>query len=70
MNKKQKLEILATNIRKYRAVCRFSQEELAERADLTQQYICSLENAKANPTFMVLTRLTEALNIDYNDLCK
>lgn len=67
MKNKQQLENLAKNIRKYRAVCHFSQEELAEKANLTQQYICSLENARSNPTYLVLIRLAEALNVSLSD---
>ena len=36
MNTKNALEILATNVRKYRAINRMSQEKLAELSDLTQ----------------------------------
>lgn len=68
MEKKFTLETLATNIRKYRAVSRFSQEQLAELADLTQQYICTVENGRANPSVDVLMRIARALNVTANDL--
>lgn len=68
MNNKNALEILATNVRKYRAINRMSQEKLAELSDLTQQYICSIENARVNPNFITLVKITEALNVTFNDL--
>lgn len=68
MNTKNALEILATNVRKYRAINRMSQEKLAELSDLTQQYICSIENARVNPSFITLVKITEALNVTFNDL--
>lgn len=68
MNNKNALEILATNVRKYRAINRMSQEKLAELSDLTQQYICSIENARVNTSFITLVKITEALNVTFNDL--
>lgn len=68
MNIKATREIIATNLRKFRAIKRISQEELAELSDLSQQYICSSENAKVNPSIFTMMKIAEALNVSVNDL--
>lgn len=68
MNIKATREIIATNLRKFRAIKRLSQEELAELSDLSQQYICSIENAKVNPSIFTMMKIAEALNVSVNDL--
>lgn len=68
MNIKATREIIATNLRKFRAIKRISQEELAELSDLSQQYICSIENAKVNPSIFTMMKIAEALNVSVNDL--
>lgn len=68
MNIYEIIENLATNMRKHRAVKKFSQDKLAELAGLTQQYICTLEREKANPSLKTVMKLCEALNVTPNDL--
>lgn len=68
MNIKATREIIATNLRKFRAIKRISQEELAELSDLSLQYICSIENAKVNPSIFTMMKIAEALNVSVNDL--
>lgn len=68
MNIKATREIIATNLRKFRAIKRISQEEWAELSDLSQQYICSIENAKVNPSIFTMMKIAEALNVSVNDL--
>lgn len=68
MNIKATREIIATNLRKFRAIKRISQEELAELSDLSQQYICSIKNAKVNPSIFTMMKIAEALNVSVNDL--
>lgn len=68
MNIKATREIIATNLKKFRAIKRISQEELAELSDLSQQYICSIENAKVNPSIFTMMKIAEALNVSVNDL--
>ena len=68
MNIKATREIIETNLRKFRAIKRISQEELAELSDLSQQYICSIENAKVNPSIFTMMKIAEALNVSVNDL--
>ena len=60
--------IFRENVKFYRKQLNLSQEKLAELSDLTQQYICSIENARVNPSFITLVKITEALNVTFNDL--
>lgn len=68
MEDKQKLEIIATNIRKFRAINRFSQEKLAECANLSQQFVCAIEKCKVNPSILTMDRIANALDVTVNDL--
>lgn len=66
-----KLEIrknIADNIRQLRAKQRISQELLAEKAQLSQQYIYKIENEYVNPSVEVLIKIADALGVTLNDL--
>ena len=65
---KQLRKNIADKLRIYRAKERISQEQLAERADLTQAYVYKLENELANPSVFVMLKLANAFNITINDL--
>lgn len=45
-----------------------SQRRLAELTGTTEQYICGIENAKRNPSFYVLYKLIEVLDLPVNAL--
>lgn len=45
-----------------------SQEELAFRADTTRAYISGLEAGKRNPTILTLMTLSDALDVELDDL--
>lgn len=47
-----------------------SQQELAEKAKLTQSIISELENGDYNPSLEVLQKIAIALDIDYELLTK
>lgn len=59
---------LADNMRQLRAKMRISQDILAERADLSSQYIYKIENELVNPSVEVLLKISEALGVTLNDL--
>ena len=59
---------IADNIRQIRAKKRISQDRLAELTEISQQYICKIENEKVNPSIYVLYKISEALEITVNDL--
>ncbi|MGD9868777.1 MAG: helix-turn-helix domain-containing protein [Hyphomicrobiales bacterium] len=52
----------AARIRKERG---FTQEELAERSGLSQQYISGLERGQRNPTIVTLYELATGLGISH-----
>lgn len=54
-------------IRKERGL---TQEELAERSGLTQQYLSDLERGKRNPTVVTLYELAQALGVSHVELVR
>lgn len=66
MDKKQ---LLGARIREIRKIRELSQEELAERADISTQYVSNIERGKENPTLDLLLRLAEALRVTLGQLC-
>ena len=65
---KQLRKNIADKLRMYRAKERISQEQLAERANLTQAYVYKIENELANPSIFVMKKLAGAFDITVNDL--
>lgn len=61
-------KIIASNLRQQRAKNKVSQEKLAELTGISQQFICSIETEKANPSIEVMVKIADALNITLNDL--
>lgn len=57
---------LTKNIRYYRIRANMTQEQLAEKADLSVSYIKKLESSKEfkNVTFNTFSKIAKALNID------
>jgi len=48
----------------------WTQQELADDADMHQTYLCGVENGRRNCTVDVLDRIAEALGKDVGDLFK
>ena len=59
---------IADNLRQIRAKNRISQDELAEKSGISQQYICKIENEKVNPSIYILFTIASSLNVPVNDL--
>lgn len=53
----------ATNVKKQRKKLAMSQEELANKADVSIQTISSIENTRHFPTYNKLIRLSNALQV-------
>ena len=51
------------NVRKFRDAKAFSQEQLAEKADLDRTYISDIERGTRNPGVKNVVRLAKALGI-------
>jgi transcriptional regulator with XRE-family HTH domain len=61
-------EILAQNLKEYRRRYGFSQDKLAELADISSQYLATVETCRKFPTPEVLERLAAALDIATHQL--
>jgi len=63
-------EILANNLKEYRRKSGFSQDKLAELAQISSQYLATVETCRKFPTPEVLERLATALSIETQLLFK
>jgi len=63
-------DIFRKNLRYYRLKCKLTQEELAEKVDLTDKYISDLERGEFSPSLEKLDRLAEAFDIETYKLLK
>ena len=56
-------KLVGRNAARLRDEASLTQEQLAERSGLTQQYISDLERGKCNPTIVTLYELAQALGV-------
>jgi transcriptional regulator with XRE-family HTH domain len=63
-------KLVGRNAARLRAGADLTQEQLAERSGLTQQYISDLERGKCNPTIVTLYELAQALGVSQVELVK
>ena len=68
MDRKQIIKIFAENVRAERARKQYSQEKLAEMADITPEYLARIEKEKYSPSLVVITSLALALNVSVDKL--
>jgi len=61
-------EIFARNLRDHRRKCGFSQEKLAEKAEISIQYLGMMEIARKLPSLEVVERLANAMDIKVYEL--
>ena len=61
-------EVLANNIKEQRRKNSFSQDKLAELANISSQYLATIETCRKFPKPEVLDRLAEALRIETHEL--
>ena len=61
-------DILANNLKENRKKCRISQAKLAEKANITTQYIAMIEVSRKFPTPEMLDRIAKALEIETYEL--
>ena len=59
-------DVIRKNIRKFRKEKGFTQQQLAEKADLSSDYICEIESLKKQKSFSIATlgRISEALKVE------
>jgi transcriptional regulator with XRE-family HTH domain len=63
-----RLQLLGKNIRKYREAKKFSQEILAEKAELSREYITRIENGQKSVSLRKLFLLADILEVKISDL--
>ena len=68
MDREGVIKIFAENLRAERARKQFSQEKLAEMADITPEYLARIEKEKYSPSLIVIVNLALALNISVDKL--
>lgn len=56
--------LVGQNVRKCRLANGLTQEQLAARAEMTNDYISRLELGKENPSLETLERISKALKVD------
>ncbi|MBR1424196.1 helix-turn-helix transcriptional regulator [bacterium] len=60
--------ILADNVRLLRTKKRFSQEAIAEKANVGQNQISGIENEHSNPSLDTIIKIANALDVKVSDL--
>ncbi len=68
MDKNEIIKLFASNLRAERARKNFSQEYLAEKANITTEYLNRIEKEKYSPSLIVIANLAIALEVDMNTL--
>ena len=58
------------NVARIRNERGFSQDALAEKADLDRTYVSGIERGVRNPGIKIVLRIARALNVAVGDLCK
>jgi transcriptional regulator with XRE-family HTH domain len=58
------------NVARIRDEREFSQDKLAEKADLDRTYLSGIERGVRNPAIKVVIKLAKALNVTVDQLCK
>jgi transcriptional regulator with XRE-family HTH domain len=60
--------LVGSNVRRFRLKKGWTQEQLADRCGISQQYISGLESGRRNPTVVTLFELAQALGVRPVDL--
>jgi transcriptional regulator with XRE-family HTH domain len=68
MSDQKKLRMLGARIRQRRLQLGLSQERLAELADIHENHLRRVELGQANPTYLVLLQVGEALEMSLLEL--
>lgn len=68
MPRKSDSDILHNRLREFRASKRWTQQELADRVDVSRQTIIALEKGQYNPTAVLAIKLAAALERPFEEL--
>jgi transcriptional regulator with XRE-family HTH domain len=58
------------NIYRLRNSAQMTQEQLAEKADISRRYVQMIESSQYTPTVEVAAKLRSALNVSWDELMK
>ncbi len=61
-------KLVGDNCARIRKAQGLTQEQLADRSGLTQQYLSDLERGKRNPTIVTIYEIAQALGVTHIDL--
>jgi transcriptional regulator with XRE-family HTH domain len=61
-------KLVGRNLARVRREKRLTQEEVAERSGISQQYISGLERGRRNPTIVTLYLLAQAVGVSHTEL--
>jgi transcriptional regulator with XRE-family HTH domain len=61
-------QLVGRNLHRIRLQKDLTQEQLADRSGLSQQYLSDLERGKRNPTIVTLFELSQALAVSHIEL--
>lgn len=61
-------KLVGDNCARLRSTKGWTQEELAERSGLSQQYLSDLERGKRNPTIVTIYEIAQALGVSHVEL--
>ena len=61
-------KLVGENVRRIRLRLVLTQEDLAVRSGLSQQYISGLESGRRNPTILTIYEIAQALGVSHVDL--
>lgn len=68
MDRDEVLKIFSENLRAERARKKYSQDQLAELANIAQESLYRIENQKMNPTIVIVANLALALDVPIDTL--
>lgn len=68
MNQKELISEFVANVRAERARRKYTQEYLAEKADITNDYMTKIESEKYNPSIFVVAKIAVALGVSIDKL--
>jgi len=67
---KERLKNIGINIKSERLRCGMSQEELAEKCDISRNSVSLIETGKINPTILRVIDIAKVLGVDINLLIR
>ncbi|TZE81977.1 helix-turn-helix domain-containing protein [Calorimonas adulescens] len=59
---------IGANIKKYRKQAGLTQQELADKANISRSYLADVENGRYNPSLETLNSIAKVLNIKVSDI--